>query len=194
MTKAFAYLRVSGKGQIKGDGFARQLQAIRGYAAAHEIKIAGVREEGVSGTTESLDRPAWAAMMTEILGNGVRTIIIEKLDRLARDLMVQEATIANLAKDGISLISVTEPDLMATEPTRILMRQFMGALAQYEKSQIVLKLRGARMRRRAVDGRCEGRKPFGRDDAERAALQRMKLLRDDGHSFEKIAACLTFDH
>jgi site-specific DNA recombinase len=87
MTKAFAYLRVSGKGQIKGDGFARQLQAIRGYAAAHEIKIAGVfREEGVSGTTESLDRPAWLAMMTEILANGVRTIIIEKLDRLARDL------------------------------------------------------------------------------------------------------------
>lgn len=191
MTKAFAYLRVSGKGQIKGDGFARQLQAIRGYAAAHEIKIAGVfREEGVSGTTESLDRPALVAMMTEILGNGVRTIIIEKLDRLARDLMVQEATIANLAKDGISLISVAEPDLMATEPTRILMRQFMGALAQYEKSQIVLKLRGARMRRRAVDGRCERRKPFGRDDAERAVLQRMKLLRADGHSFEKIAACL----
>jgi DNA invertase Pin-like site-specific DNA recombinase len=151
------------------------------------------REEGVSGTTESLDRPAWLAMMTEILGNGVRTIIIEKLDRLARNLMVQEATIANLAKDGISLISVAEPDLMATEPTRILMRPFMGALAQYEKSQIVLKLRGARMRRRTIDGRCEGRKPFGRNDAERAALKRMKLLRDDGHSFEKIAAFLNAD-
>jgi DNA invertase Pin-like site-specific DNA recombinase len=104
--------------------------------------------------------------------------------------MVQEATIANLAKDGISLISVADPDLMATEPTRILMRQFMGALAQYEKSQIVLKLRGARMRWRAVDGRCEGRKPFGRDDAERATLERMKQLRANGQSFEKIATCL----
>jgi hypothetical protein len=30
-------------------------------------------------------------MMTALLGNGVKTIIIEKLDRLARDLMVQEA-------------------------------------------------------------------------------------------------------
>lgn len=52
MTKAFAYLRVSGKGRIKGDGFARQLQAIRGYAAAHEIKTADVfREEGVGSIT-----------------------------------------------------------------------------------------------------------------------------------------------
>lgn len=188
MTKAFAYLRVSGKGQVKGDGFARQLQAIKGYSAAHGIKVAGVfREEGVSGTKESLDRPAWMAMMTAILGDGVRAIIIEKLDRLARDLMVQEATIANLVKDGITLISVAEPDLMAADPTRILMRQFMGALAQYEKSQIVLKLRGARMRRRAVDGRCEGRKAFGRDEAERAALQRMKALRADGLAYERIA-------
>jgi len=35
----------------------------------------------------------------------VRTIIIEKPDRLARDLMVQEATIADLQKHGFTLIS-----------------------------------------------------------------------------------------
>ena len=56
--KAFAYLRVSGKGQIQGDGFPRQLAAIRGYAQAHEIRIVHVfREEGVCGATESADRP-----------------------------------------------------------------------------------------------------------------------------------------
>jgi hypothetical protein len=49
---------------------------------------------------------------------------------------------------------------MANDPTRILVRQMMGAVAQYEKSQIVLKLRGARMRKRAKEGRCEGRKPY----------------------------------
>ena len=51
MTKAHAYLRVSGKGQVQGDGFTRQLKSIREYAAAHGIKIVNVyREEGVSGT------------------------------------------------------------------------------------------------------------------------------------------------
>jgi DNA invertase Pin-like site-specific DNA recombinase len=188
MTKALAYLRVSGKGQVKGDGFIRQLQAIKKYSAEHDIKIVQIfREEGVSGTKESMDRPAWAQMITTLHGNGVTTIVIEKLDRLARDLMVQEATIADLQKHGFTLISVAEPDLMASDPTRILMRQLMGAVAQYDKCQIVLKLRGARMRKRAAEGRCEGRKPFGRDEAEQAAVERMKVLRVEGLTFDRIA-------
>jgi len=73
---------------------------------------------------------------------------------------------------------------MANDLTRILMRQLIGAVAQYDKSQIVLKLRGARMRRRAAEGRCEGRKPFGRDEAEKKALERMKTLRAGGLRFE----------
>jgi DNA invertase Pin-like site-specific DNA recombinase len=89
--------------------------------------------------------------------------------------------------ESFTLISVAEPDLMASDPTRILMRQLMGAVAQYDKSQIVLKLRGARMRKRAAGDRCEGRKPFGRNEAERAAVERMKVLRADGLGFDRIA-------
>jgi DNA invertase Pin-like site-specific DNA recombinase len=189
MTKVHAYLRVSGKGQVEGDGFTRQLKAVREYAAAHDIKIVNVyREGGVSGTTDSANRPAWSDLMTALHANGVRAIIIEKLDRLARDLMVQETIIADLRKHGFELISVAEPDLMANDPTRILVRQMMGAVAQYEKSQIVLKLRGARMRKRAREGRCEGRKPFGHYQGEGAALARLKALRADGLGFDRIAA------
>jgi DNA invertase Pin-like site-specific DNA recombinase len=191
MTKAFAYLRVSGKGQIQGDGFPRQLAAIKGYAQSHEIKIARVfREEGVCGATESADRPAWSELMTALHADGIRTILIEKLDRLARDLMVQEATIADLQKHGFALISVAEPDLMAADPTRILMRQLMGAVAQYDKSQIVLKLRGARQRIKAATGRCEGRKPYGEREGEAAVLERMRQLRASGMAYRKIAALL----
>lgn len=191
MTKAFGYLRVSGKGQIQGDGFPRQLAAIKGYAQAHEIRIVEVfREEGVCGATESADRPAWSALMTALHANGVRAVIIEKLDRLARDLMVQEATIADLQKHGFTLISVAEPDLMATDPTRILMRQLMGAVAQYDKSQVVLKLRGARQRMKAATGRCEGRKPYGTRDGEAAVIERMRQLRSSGMAYRKVAAML----
>src|SRR6202023_394641 len=106
------------------------------------------REEGVTGSTESMERPAWSALMVALHADGVQTVIIEKLDRLARDLMVQEATIADLRKHGFTLISVAEPDLMATDATRVLMRQLMGAVGQYDKTQIVAKLRGARMRKK----------------------------------------------
>ncbi len=189
MTKAFAYLRVSGKGQITGDGFTRQLGAIKQYSASRDIKIVRVfQENGITGERETMDRPAWAEMMTALHSNGVRTIIVEKLDRLARDLMVQEAAIADLQKHCFTLVSVAEPDLMANDPTRVLMRQLMGAVAQYDKSQIVAKLRGARMRKRAKEGRCEGRKPYGFYDGEDAVVDRMKSLRAEGLGYDRIAA------
>jgi len=53
----FAYLRVSGKGQLDGDGFPRQEQAIRTYAAAHGYTIVKVfAEKGVCGETETMER------------------------------------------------------------------------------------------------------------------------------------------
>ena len=77
---------------------------------------------------------------------------------------------------------------MANDPTRILVPHVIGAVAQYEKSQIVLKLRGARMRKRAKEGRCEGRKPYGYYEGEAAALERLQALRAEGLGFDRIAA------
>jgi DNA invertase Pin-like site-specific DNA recombinase len=191
MTKAFGYIRVSAKGQIDGDGFPRQKKAIGDYAVTHDIKMVRTfQENGVSGAVESMERPAWQQLMTALHGDGVRTIIIERLDRLARDLMVQETVIADLHKRGFTLVSAAEPDLMAKDPTRILMRQLMGAVAQYDKSQTVLKLRASRERKRAKEGRCEGRKPYGQRAGEDAVLGRMRVLRADGLGFDKIAAAL----
>jgi len=162
MTKAFAYLRVSGKGQVNGDGFPLQLKAIREYAKAHDIRIVKIyREEGVSGTKDMENRPALLEMMHALHSNGVKLILVEKLDRLARDLMIQETIIGDLRKYGFELVSVAEPDLCKDDPTRKLMRQIFGAIAEYEKTMIVIKLSGARQRKKARTGRCEGRKPYG---------------------------------
>jgi DNA invertase Pin-like site-specific DNA recombinase len=125
--------------------------------------------------------------MATLHSDSVRTVLIERLDRLARNLMVQEAAIADLRKNGFELLSAVEPDLMANDPTRVLMRQLLGAVAQYDKSQIVAKLRGARMRKRARDGRCEGRKPFGFYEGEPAVLERLRTLRAAGLGFDRIA-------
>ncbi len=191
MVKAFAYLRVSGKAQVEGDGFTRQLEAIRRYAAAHDIKIARVyRDEGVSGTKDLENRPAFVEMMTALHSNGTKLVLVEKLDRLARDLMIQETIIGDLRKNGFELVSVMEPDLLQDDPSRKLMRQIFGAISEYEKTMIVVKLRGARARARAKTGRCEGRKPFGYFEGETDALARIKALRGEGLGFDRIAARL----
>jgi DNA invertase Pin-like site-specific DNA recombinase len=194
MIKAFAYLRVSSAGQVDGDGFPRQIQAVKTYAAAHDLRIIRTfKEQGVSGAVESMNRPAWCALMVALQADGVRMVVIEKLDRLARDLMIQETIIADLQRHGFTLLSVAEPDLMAADPTRILMRQLMGAVAQYDKAQIVLKLRAARQRMKAKTGRCEGRLPYGTKPGEPAIIDRMKALRSTRLGVDRIAEQLNAD-
>jgi DNA invertase Pin-like site-specific DNA recombinase len=210
MTKCFVYLRVSGHSQIEGDGFDRQILACESYAASHDLEIAEVfREEGVSGTKELEDRPALSELFAALEENGIKTVLIEKVDRLARDLMVQESIIGDMQKSGYTLISVAEPDLCSTDPSRILIRQIFGALAQYDRAMIVLKLRGARQRKKAKQGKCEGAKEFGyytkeiiaaivaegetcpskcKDESE--ALFMMRSLRAAGQSCDKIAEAL----
>jgi DNA invertase Pin-like site-specific DNA recombinase len=188
LIKAFAYLRVSGKGQVDGDGFPRQKAAIQAYADTHGIRIKKFfQEEGISGTKDLENRPALQELMIALHSNGVRTVLIEKLDRLARDLMVQESVIADFQRNGFQLISVNEPDLCSDEPTRVLLRQMMGAFAQYERSMVVLKLRSARQRARIRDGRCEGRKPFGQREGEQDIIARIQKLAARGMNYTQIA-------
>ena len=41
------------------------------------------------------------------------------------------------------------------------MRQILGAVSQFEKAMLVVKLKGARDRKRAELGKCDGRKGPG---------------------------------
>jgi DNA invertase Pin-like site-specific DNA recombinase len=162
MVKAFGYLRVSGKGQVNGDGPTRQQKAIEKYAKENGIEIHGLYyDRGVSGGLA--DRPALAEMIVDLEqnGHGVKTVIVEKLDRVARDLMIQETILQDFRENGVNLISAVEgADLLDNDPTRKLVRQILGAIAEYEKTMLVQKLRVARQRKKAKVGKCEGRKSY----------------------------------
>jgi DNA invertase Pin-like site-specific DNA recombinase len=191
MKSAFAYLRVSGKGQLDGDGFTRQNKAIADYALANGISVIETFEEqGVSGTKELDDRPALQDLLAALKEGNAKVVIIEKLDRLARDLMVQETILSDLMRQGFEVVSVCEPDLCSTDPSRVLVRQIFGAIAQYDRAMTVLKLRGARQRMKARTGRCEGVKGFGTMEGEQATIDRMTELRGAGMSLETIAVTL----
>jgi DNA invertase Pin-like site-specific DNA recombinase len=190
-TKAFAYLRVSGKGQIDGDGFPRQRESVQKYAKANKVEIVGeYRDEGVSGTKDHFDRPGLTDLFVAIKSNGVRLVLVERSDRLARDLMVGEIILSEFRSLGVQVIAAdsgTDLTVEDGDPTRTLMRQMLGAIAQWEKSIIVQKLRAARIRIRRDKGRCEGRKPYGATPAEQETIARMRQMRQEGLSFEAIA-------
>jgi DNA invertase Pin-like site-specific DNA recombinase len=188
---AFGYLRVSGKGQLDGDGFVRQRETIERYAAANGVTVTEwFEEQGVSGENELDDRPALSSLLSALYANGTTLVLIEKLDRLARKLTVQESIIADLQKNGFELVSVCEPDLCNDDPSRVLLRQFMGAIAEYDKKMVVAKLRVARQRIRSIKGRCEGRKPFGTREGESFVVARVHDLRALGKSQTEIARAM----
>jgi DNA invertase Pin-like site-specific DNA recombinase len=187
--KVFAYCRVSSAGQAENDrdGLPRQREAIECWAREHGAEVeAWFEDKGVSGTKDLAHRPALQELVTALHANGVRIVVIEKLDRLARDLMIQESILADFWRDGFEVVSVAEPDLLGTDPTRILLRQMMGAFAQYERTMIVLKLKAARQRKRARGERCEGRKPYGATAEERAVIDRMFELYDKGRGYTAV--------
>jgi len=69
------------------------------------------------------------------------------------------------------------------------MRQMFGAIAEYEKTMIVAKLKAARQRMKVKTGRCEGRKAFGRTEREQATIRHMKELTAKGLNYTHIPPC-----
>jgi DNA invertase Pin-like site-specific DNA recombinase len=125
-------------------------------------------DKAVSGADRIDERPGFREMLQRLAANGAKTIIVESPDRFARDLAVQLAGHDMLKELGISIIPASA--------TAVLVRQVLGAIAQFEKASTVAKLAAARKRKRECDGRCEGRKPLSATKPEVVALAR-KLRR-----------------
>jgi DNA invertase Pin-like site-specific DNA recombinase len=186
---------------MDGDGPARQLDAIKKFCSAQNIGFTQyVTEEGVSGTVEAMDRAAFTDMLVMIeqswkSPNPIGAVVVERLDRLARDLMVSEFLLKELRTRGIKVFSADQGALidMANnegDPTRKLIRQIIAALAEWEKSQLVVKLRVARERKKAATGRCEGPLPYGSTPSEAAILNSIKIWKRQKFSLNQIAEFL----
>ena len=202
---AVAYMRCSGLGQVDGDTWDRQTDAITKYARAHGLTVATddwFRDAGVSGTKDAGDRPGLAQLLDRIESNGVRTVLVENSSRLARDLLVSEVILGQLRSLGCTVIDCDSGtnliDDQEDDPTRRLIRQVLGAVAEFDRRVTVLKLRAARERIRRRTGRCEGRKPFGSSPGEADTLERIRQLHRKPHgenrkSYQDIADALNLE-
>jgi len=175
MKQAYAYVRVSGKSQMDKTGLARQRKAIASYAKKNKLRIVKTYQEQISGTTET--RAELAQLLLDLKRSPkVKLVLIEKLDRLARDLLVSEKIIHDLKQLNVNLVSVVEgEDLLNGDASRKLVRQLFGAVAEYDKSMTVEKLRVAREQTRLDRGKCEGRKSV--EERKPEVMDQLKSLR-----------------
>src|SRR5262245_11520173 len=91
---------------------------------------------------------AGTSLRSNATRDGVKIVIVERADRLARDLMVSEVIIDQMTQAGAKVLTADGTDLSsaADDPARTLIRQVLSAVAQFDKSVTVLKLRAARKR------------------------------------------------
>lgn len=188
-TQAVAYYRTSsasGVGEDK-DSLSRQKDAVEKYAKRENIEIVHSEyDAAVKGTDSVMDRAGFSALIEFMLIEGIDKILVENASRFARDLIVQLTGHDFLKKNGISIIPVDAPDYFIDEtPTAVMIRQILGAVAEFEKRSLVDRMAQGRLRKRKATGRCEGKM---RPPEEAVALS--KELREKGYSLREISAKL----
>jgi len=165
MEQAVAYFRTSSAANVgeDKDSLKRQQEAVTGYAKANGFEIgAEFYDAGISGSDDLINREGFSALLDRIEGNGVRTVIIESADRLARKTLTQEVGIIALQERGVRCLTASGMDLTDdSDEFKVAMRQVAAVFSQLERARLVKKLRGARDRKsKEIGHRIEGRKGY----------------------------------
>jgi len=198
--RMLGYIRVSTQEQVEGFGLDVQRAAIRDYCKAHRLKLVHVYSDAGQSGSNGLDtRVELAEALALLEAHKVSGIIVYRLDRLARDLMLQETLMARLRQAGAEVLSVSEADIDSDDATRVLVRQMLGMISQYERSVIRGRMMAGKAAKVARKGYGGGRPPYGYrakdrelvpDEAEQAVIARVRRLHKDGLSLRQIAAQL----
>ena len=131
-------------------------------------------------------------MLAALYSDGIKLVVIERLDRLSRKLTIQESAIAYIKTNGFEIISATEPDLFDDDPMRTAMRQMMGIFAELDAKMIAIKLKAARTRAKTKDPDYrEGRKAFGFRPGETETIARVMELYASGLKLPRSLVSLT---
>jgi len=204
--KLAAYLRVSTDRQAEeGLGLEVQEHAIRAWAHNRGDRVVlWCRDEGLSGSNGLDAREGLADALNACKAGQVVGLVVYRLDRLARDLVLQEQLLADVRRMGADVFSTSSAEASyltddPDDPSRKLIRQVLGAVNEYERAMISLRLRSGRRRKHDTGGYAYGSPPYGyraqgrqlvEHVEEQTALRRMHELRSEGRSYRDIAAIL----
>ena len=151
-----------GYARVSTDGQSIQAQT----ETLHAVGCARIFAEKISGAYS--DRPALAKALAA-LGQG-DTLIVTKLDRLARSTRDLLNTLDAIGKAGATFKSLGDPWADTTTPHGRLMLTVLGGLAEFERHLILSRTAEGRTRAQA-NGVRFGRKP------SLSAYQRAEALR-----------------
>jgi DNA invertase Pin-like site-specific DNA recombinase len=203
--KFIGYRRVSTAGQVDRYGLPAQETDLRAYARAGHHRLVRIEtDDAKSGTLDMDERPGLLAAFKAIeAGEADGLLVPGDLDRLARELIVQEAILSQVWKAGGAVHTTTRGEVLADDPDdpmRKAFRQFMGIIAEIDRAMVAKRMRNGRKAKAAAGGYAGyGSPAFGQqsidaelvaDEAEQEVIARMRELRGEGLSYRLIAATL----
>jgi DNA invertase Pin-like site-specific DNA recombinase len=146
-----AYLRVSTAGQ----SHASQEHEVSQYVKAHGLRAIVYRDKA---TGANLDRPAFERLQRDIFAGRVSTVIVWRLDRLARNLRDGVNVLADWCERGVRLVSVTQQLDLSGAVGRMVTAVLLG-VAEMERENINERIRAGIAARKAKGlpmGRVKG--------------------------------------
>ena len=154
-----------GDSKIAGSfGLDVQEKAIRDFCKAEGMTVVGIfRDEGQSGSNGLDSRVGLAEALAALKDHQGAQLVVYRLDRLARDLILQETLVERFRDEGTPVRSASEPDLDTDtdDPTKTLIRQIVGAVSQYERAVIRGRMMAGKAVKRAAGGYIGGTVPYG---------------------------------
>lgn len=194
------YTRVSTLGQIDGYGLDSQARDGNRWAKSAGARVVKtLREKALSGRATMEERPELLEAMRMIQDHEVDGILAPNLDRLARELTIQEAVLAFVWAHGARAFSADHGEHLEddeSDPMRTALRQMRGVFSQLERGLIRKRLRDGREVKADKGGYAYGAPRYGQQAKnnelvplrnEAKWLAQMEAWRVEGLSYRGIA-------
>ena len=198
--RVIGYTRVSTAEQVEGNGLDVQANAIREYCKTQGLRLVTIlTDQGQSGSNGLDTRLGLAEGLARIERGEAQALVVYRLDRLAHDLLLQETVHERLRAGGAQVLSVSEPAMDGDDPTRVMVRQLLGAVAQYERAVIHGRMMAGKAVKVANGGYGGGRPAYGQratrgalvtNEDESAIIDIVTKRRKAGDSYRQIASAL----
>jgi site-specific DNA recombinase len=203
---AIGYIRVSTRTQVEdGNGLDVQREKIAGWCAYQGIELAAIEsDEGVSGSAMD-NRPGLRRTLQLALSTPGAVLVVYKLDRLGRNAIDVQETLAVLLDAGVRVVSLGDGVDSASGMGAALLKLLTGILATFaelEKEAIVTRLKDGRRQADQADRVYASEPRYGRriadaeagtlatDPEEARAVARVHELRAEGRTIREVATSL----
>lgn len=166
----YGYARVSTKKQLTGNSIEEQHRTLLEQGCTKII------EEQCTGKTT--DRPKLSALMGQLKKGD--TLVVTKLDRLARNVVEGVTLIRELLQAGVK-VHVLNVGLLDDTPMGNFFITTLLAVAELERSMIVERTQAGKEVAKSKPGYREGRPKIAKSRLEAA----LKMV-DEGNSYKKV--------